>query len=148
MAQKPPAWTRFGQIGQVPLALSRDVDTTGVHPSSGQEAHTLAEQIVRDQQPIINRFVAKQRQQIEIGALDVHTAVLLLDGMDVHYSHVQGLERMHYHISPQAKAPEVPEPSVEVKPEEAPKKPELGQPDFLTIDIPCFLAIEFGDGAT
>jgi hypothetical protein len=162
MGQKPPAWTRSDQqIGQVPLALSQDVDTTGVHPGSGQDAHALADQIVRQQQSVINRFVAKQRQQIEIGALDVHKAVLPLDGMEVYYSHVQGLERMHYHISPQAEAlqpkPEaLEEPEVKVlerpipevlEPPKEEQKPELEQPDFLAIDIPCFLAVEFGDGA-
>jgi hypothetical protein len=157
MAQKPPAWARSDQIGQVPLMLSRDVNVVGVAPGSGQDAHTLAEQIVRQQQSVINRFVAKQRQQIEIGALDVHRAMLPLDGMEVYYSHVQGLERMHYHISPQAEAlptpealkePEVlerPIPEILKLPEEQ-KKPEPEQPNFLTIDIPCFLAVEFGDG--
>ena len=139
--------------------LSRDVDSTGVAPGSGQDAHTLADQIVRQQQPVINRFVAKQRQQIELGEKDIHNAALPLDGMDVHYSFVPGLERMHYHISPQAEAP-VPEaqaleelkvptppevPEALEPPEEPRKQPE--HPDFLTVEIPCFLAVEFGDGA-
>ena len=171
MAQKPPAWTRSDQIGQVPLMLSRDVDSTGVAPGSGQSAHALADRIVRQQQPVIDRFVAQQRQQIELGSKDVHNAVLPLQGMDVYYSHVQGLERMHYHISPQAEAPEpapealeepvapallevpevpepeVPEPTLLPSLEEEPKKPEPEHPDFLTISMVFGLAVEFGDGA-
>jgi hypothetical protein len=137
MPQKPPAWARFDQAGQVPLMLSRDVDTSRVADGSSN-AHTLAEQMIRSQQTAINRFVALQRQQIELGNKDVHNARLPLDGMDVYYTQVQGLERMHYHVQPKA---------VEVAPElEKPK--EYGEPEFLTISIPGGLAVEFFDGAS
>jgi hypothetical protein len=136
MAQKPPAWARSDQAGQVPLMLSRDVSSAGVSPDSGQDANTLAEQMVRQNQSVINRFVGQQRQQIELGEKDVHRAVLSLPGMDVYYTHTQGLERMHYHLRPEAAVP---------KPE-APEK-QLGQPEFLTIEIPIGLAVEFGAGA-
>jgi hypothetical protein len=139
MAQKPPAWTRPDQVGQVPLMLSRNIDTSKVVAGSG-DAPALAEQIVRSQQVAINRFVALQRQQIELGNKDVHNARLPLDGMDVYYSQVQGLERMHYHIRPEARPPE---PKLPV---EAPEQVH-GQPDFLIIEIPMGLAVEFLDGA-
>ena len=124
--------------------LSQDVDAAGVHPASGQDAHALAEQIVRQQQPVINRFVAKQRQQIEIGgaAKDVHNAFLPLDNMDVYYSHVQGLERMHYPISPEAEAPqplpEIPIPEELKVPEisKLPEVPELEVPEVPELEIP------------
>jgi hypothetical protein len=179
MPQKPPAWAPFNQAGQVPLMLSRDISTSG----SGQDAHVLAEQIVRQHQPVINRFVAIQRQQIELGGKDIHRADLSLQGMDVYYSHVQGLERLHYHVNPVAEAPrpalpevpeptipappEVPEPTVPAPPEPEPvpepepkpvpepeppeekkpeERPEFGQPEFLTIDVPMGLAVVFEDG--
>lgn len=104
MGQKPPAWARFDQAGQVPLMLSRTVDDSGVQDPS-QSANVLAEQMVRQQQAAINKFVAIQRQQIELGDKDVHNAFLALDGMDVYYTHVQGLERMYYDIRPEAVAP-------------------------------------------
>jgi hypothetical protein len=165
------------------MALSQSVNATGVDPASGQDAGTLASQIVKENQPVINRFVAVQRQQVEIGGMDVQRAVLPLPGMDVYYRNVHGLERMHYNISPQAEGPrpppeipaapeppappdtpeipvvELPEievrapeiPEIEIpeapKPEEEERKPQLESPEFLLIDIPCFLAIEFGDGA-
>jgi hypothetical protein len=135
MAQKPPAWTRFDQVGQVPLTLSQDIDTAGVPLDSGQDASVLAEQIVRGQQSIINRFVAQQRQQIALGEKDIHNASLSLDGMDVYYTHVQGLERMHYSIQPEAVVSEP-------KPEQV-----HGTPDFLAIEMPVGLAVEFLDGA-
>ena len=142
MSQKPPAWSNPEQTGQVPLMLSRDVDTTGVQPGSGADAYGLAEQIVRQNQPIINRFVAKQRQQIEIGgtAKDVHNAFLPMAGMDVYYTHVQGLERMHYHISPEAEAPVLPlealeEPKIPpLVPE--PEAPEIKLPEVPKIEVP------------
>jgi hypothetical protein len=137
MAQKPPAWARSDQAGQVPLMLSRSVSSAGVSPGSEQDANALAEQIVRQQQSAINKFVARQRQQIELGEKDVHNARLPLDGMDVYYTHVQGLERMHYHIRPEAVAP---------KPEAPERKPT--QPEFLTIEMPLGLAVEFFDGAS
>jgi hypothetical protein len=178
--QKPPAWSPVDQqVGQVPLMLSRDIDTTGVPP--GQDANALATQIVKEQQSVINRFVAKQRQQIEIGQRDIHNAVLPLPQMDVYYQYVAPLERMHYHITPQAEEPvpqpepvELPEIKVEapiaplevpIAPPEVPEVlepeiPELVQPpeeepekkkespDFLTVDIPFGLAVEFNDGET
>jgi len=128
--------------------LSREVNAASVHPSSGQDANALADQMVRQQQAAINKFVARQRQQIELGEKDVHYARLPLPGIDVHYTQVQGLERLHYHISPEAEArAPLPEPEAleELKPE-GPK--QLGQPDFLTVEIPFGLAVEFGDGAT
>jgi hypothetical protein len=140
MAQKPPAWApSSGRIGQVPLMLSRDVDATSVHPSSGQDANVLADEMVREHQPIINRFVAKQRQQIEISGRDVHNAMLPLPDMDVHYSHVQGLERMHYHISPQAEArePELPLEKLEIPaPPEAPELPETPEFEMPGLEMP------------
>jgi hypothetical protein len=132
MPQKPPAWTRFDQAGQVPLMLSRHVDTSGVAIGSG-DAVALAEQMIRSQQVAINRFVAQQRQQIELGEKDVHNARLPLDGVDVYYTQVQGLERMHYHIQPEAVSPE---------------ERVYGKPEFLTIPIPNGLAVEFLDGAS
>jgi hypothetical protein len=208
--EKPPSWVPVDQhVGQVPLALSQDVHTAGVQPGSGQDAQSLASQIVRQNQPVINRFVAVQRQQVELGDKDVHNAVLPLQGMDVYYQNVQGLERVHYHISPQAEAPqpppeqleeptapapptppeplEVPEPEVPEPPEppeppefkepelpelpeppEVPEPPEppeveeppipeppeppteehekkLDEPEFLEIDVPFGLSVEFGD---
>lgn len=135
MAQKPPAWARFDQAGQVPLMLSRDVNDSGVQDPS-RDARVLAEQMVRQQQVAINRFVAVQRQQIEIGEKDIHNAWLPLDGVDVYYMHVQGLERMHYHVRPEAVVSEVPE------------QPVSGKPEFLTIPTMAGLAVEFFDGAT
>jgi hypothetical protein len=116
--------------------LSRDVDASRV-ASGSSDAHMLAEQIIRSQQAAINKFVARQRQQIELGEKDVHNARLPLDGVDVYYTHVQGLERLHYHVQPELAA--VPE-----KPEEL----AYGQPEFLTIPIPGGLAVEFSDGAS
>jgi hypothetical protein len=84
----------------------------------------------------INKFVARQRQQIELSGTDIHQARVPLPGMDVHYNYVQGLERLHYHVSPEAQARPLPE--------EKPAK-VLGQPDFLTVDIPYGLAVEFFD---
>jgi hypothetical protein len=136
MAQKPPAWTRSDAIGQVPLMLSRDVDATSVHPSSGRNADILADEIIREHQPVINRFVAKQRQQIEISGRDVHNAVLPLPDMDVHYSHVQGFERMHYHISPQAEALKPEPPLEELKIPTPPEMPELELPEIPKFEIP------------
>jgi hypothetical protein len=165
------------------MALSQSVNATGVDPASGQSPTTLASAIVKENQPVINRFVAVQRQQVEIGGMDIQRAVLPLPGMDVYYRNVHGLERMHYNISPQAegprpppevpKAPEPPPPAAppdapvielpeievrapeipEIEIPEAPKleeekeQPKLESPEFLLIDIPCFLAVEFGDGA-
>ena len=145
MAQKPPAWSQFAGAGQVPLMLSRNVDTAGVHPSSGQDPIVLAEQMVREQQATINKFVARQRQQIEISGVDVHNARLPLPGIDVHYSHVQGLERMHYHISPEAEARVPVQEKLAEKYEEEKEYEEL---NFLTVDIPFGLAVEFFDGAS
>jgi hypothetical protein len=139
--------------------LSRDIDTSKV--GAGINAYALAEQMVRSQQTAINRFVAVQRQQIELGDKDVHTARLPLDGVDVYYTHVQDLERLHYHVQPEAQPPlealeelkvpippAVPEAEIPALPEEEKKKPEPGQPDFLTLDIPMGLAVEFFDGAS
>jgi len=192
MPEKPPSWSPFGEVGQVPIAVSQDVNTAGVDPSSGQDAHSLASQIVRQQLPVIFRFIANQRQQIEISGRDIRKATLPLEDMDVHYSYIQGLERMHFHVSPRAgpptppeeqllvgeptlpevpKPPEVTEPELPQvpeakipeakipeleKPPEKPKEEELekeaekkafGHPNFLTIDVPYGLAVEFGDGA-
>jgi hypothetical protein len=123
--QNPPAWTPSdGEIGQVPIAVTQDVDTTGV--PADQNAHALAEQIVRDNQPAISRFVKNQRQQIEIGHETVRRAVLPLDKMDVYYQYVAPFERMHYHISPEVETPVAPE---EMPPElEAPAIPEIPAP--------------------
>jgi hypothetical protein len=166
------------------MALSQSINATGVSPASGQDAGTLASQIVKENQPVINRFVAVQRQQVEIGGMDIQRAVLPLQNMDVYYRNVHGLERMHYNISPQAegprpppevpaapeppppaappdapeipkielpeievRAPEIPEIEIPEAPKEEERKPQLESPEFLLIDIPCFLAIEFGDGA-
>ena len=160
--EKPPSWVPVDQhVGQVPMALSRDVDTAGVHPASGQNASELATKIVRENQPVINRFVAMQRQHVELGEKAIHNSVLALQGMDVYYQNVQGLERMHYHISPQAEAPEQPEQLEEAKlpvppvqelpepPEEKLPPPEekKTEPEFLTIDMMLGLAVEFGDRA-
>jgi hypothetical protein len=166
MVQKPPAWSRSDAAGQVPLMLSRVVDTTGVAPGSGHDPFMLAERMIRQQQPAIDRFVAKQRQQIEISGTDVHRSALPLPGIDVNYSFVQGLERMHYRISPEAEAPVPPElpppteepvpkapeepPAPEVpefkKPEEpAPEEPELPQPEEpekKVLEEPEFMTID------
>ena len=131
MPEKPPAWTPSdGTIGQVPLQASYDVDPVG---APGVDANVLAAKIVRDQQPIINRFIKVQRQQIEIGQRDVHRAMLPLPGMDIYYQYVAGLERMHYHVNPEAEVlPEQPEQPAPIElPEihvEALKPPELPEP--------------------
>jgi len=192
MPEKPPSWSPFGEVGQVPIAVSQDVNTAGVDPSSGQNAHALAQQIVRQQLPVIFRFVANQRQQIELSGRDIRKATLPLEDLDVYYSYILGLERLHFHVSPRAeppippgeqflleeptfpevpKPPEVPEfelPQVpeakipeakipelekplekpkEEQPEEEVEKKAFGHPNFLTIDVPYGLAVEFGDGA-
>jgi len=192
MPDKPPAWSPFGEAGQVPIAVSQDVDSTGVAPNSGQDAHALAAQIVRQELPVIFRFIANQRQQIELSGRDIRKATLPLPDLDVHYSYIQGLERMHFHVSPRAgpptppgeefpleepRSPEVPEPPEvpefelpkvpeakvpeaeipepekppekpkEKEPEEVEEKKAFGHPNFLTIDVPYGLAVEFGDGA-
>jgi hypothetical protein len=124
--------------------LSRDIDMSKVAAGSG-DVRTLAEQIVRSQQTAINRFVAVQRQQIELGERDVHNARLPLDDMEVYYTNVQGLERMHYHIRPKVPTPE---PELEPEPEVPAKEEQVhGTPDFLEVDIPIGLAVEFFDGA-
>lgn len=198
--EKPPAWVPVDQsVGQVPIIISGDIDQVGVPPSSGQDPNKLANQIVRENQPVINRFVAMQRQQVEVGEKDFHSSVLPLKDMDVFYQNIMGIERLHYHITPkieeqpppavsdqpdielevpkveepetpEVKAPEKePEPEVpeepkakepeEVEPpkvdepeeEEPPKEEEEEkreeEPDFLEIDTPCFLAVQFGAGA-
>ena len=107
------------------MVLTRDINTTGVAPGSEANATALAEGIVQQNQSAINRFVGVQRQQIEISDKAVHRAVLALDGMNVYYTNVQGLERMHYNIRPEAEARPPPEelPPVERLP--APEVPEL-----------------------
>lgn len=141
MPEKPPFWTdSAGQIGQVPIMIGQDINTAGVDPASGQNAHALAAQIVRQNQPVINKFVRVQRQAITVGGLDVHSSVLPLQDMEVYYSYVQGLERMHYHVSPQAEAPQ-PEPSPSEEPAkpippEVPQFPEPKVPEPETPEIP------------
>ena len=172
------------------MAVTQNVDLSGVPASATADATRLASEIVRQNQPVINRFVKVQRQEIETGGLDVHSSVLPLKDMSVYYSYVQGLEKMHYHLTPQVEAPpEIPQPEAppeepgppapgeppetpalpqppegpeapkvpeekppeEMKPPEEEKpeeeKKEGGKPDFLEIDIPIGLAVEFGDGA-
>ena len=195
--ERPPSWVPVDQhVGQVPIVITAGVDGSNVSPKAQQDINALAKQIVRDNQPIINRFVAMQRQQIEIGEKDIHNNVLPLKELTVYYQNVGGLERMRYHIAPKvdappevpepppaapeppklqdeekqqeipdlrAREPEVPEPDKapefeEPKVPEEEKAPETkwepeeeekrrGEPEFLQIDIPCFLAVEFGDGA-
>ena len=194
--ERPPSWVPSDQsTGQVPIVITEDVDATHVSPKSPQDVHKLATQIVRENQPLINRFVAVQRQQVELGEKDLHKNTLPLKDLTVYYQNVGGLERMHYHIKPkfeeppeapaqpseveapsqprsielpetpkiETREPEVPEPDKppefeEPKPPEPPEPPEekwepeeeekrRGEPEFLQIDIPCFLAVEFGDGA-
>lgn len=198
--ERPPAWVPVDQgVGQVPMPITTDVDGSNVAPP--QDPQKLASEIIRQNQPVINRFVKVQRQEIEVGGLDIHSSILPLKDMTVYYSYVQGMEKMHYHLAPQAEAPpELPTPSVE---EEAPKPPPPGEPpevsrpvepeakvptpegppaepevelppeekppepekppeeelpkeeekekkeapEFLEIDMPCFLPVEFGDGA-
>jgi hypothetical protein len=188
-------------VGQVPMSITTSVDASNV--ASPQDANKPATEIIRQNQPVINRFVSIQRQQIEIGGLDIHSSILPLKDMSVYYSYVQGREKMHYHIAPQVEAaPEIPqpealpeeapkpptpeeppevsrppdlearvptpegspaEPEVELPPEERPpeeekppkeeelpeeeKKEKKEAPEFLEIDMPCFLPVEFGDGA-
>ena len=197
--EKPPAWVPVDQhVGQVPIIISGDIDPIGVPPTSGQDVNKLANQIVRENQPVINRFVAMQRQQVELGEKDFHSSVLPLKDLDVYYQNLLGIERLHYHITPKIEEPEppaardqedielkappeveepetpkikepeeepeprvpepdkVPEPE-EKKPEEPeepeePKPPEeeekkKEEPEFLEIDVPCLLAVVFGDGA-
>lgn len=190
--ERPPSWVPIDQgVGQVPMSVTTSIDGANVAPP--QDPQKLATDIIRQNQPVINRFVAVQRQQIGVGGLDVHSSILPLKDMTVYYSYVQGLEKMHYHLAPQAEAPpEVPEPAaqadeyhppvtqepelsrpvepepkvpepegppavpeVELPPEEKPPKEELpeeekkekGEPEFLEIDMPCYLAVQFGDGA-
>ena len=123
--ERPPGWVPVDQgVGQVPMPITTSVDGANVPPP--QDANKLATEIIRQNQPIINRFVAVQRQQIGIGGLDVHSSILPLKDMTVYYSYVQGLEKMHYHLAPQAEAaPEVPEPLAQ--PEE-PKPPTPEEP--------------------
>ncbi len=134
MAQKPPAWTRSdGQIGQVPLMLSQDVDVpVSVGPT--QDPNKLAEQIVRQNQPVINKFIAQQRQQIQIGGQDVRNAALPLEGMVLYYNYVQGLERLHYHISPEVEVP--PLPKLEIPEIEIPTPPQVSEPEVPEIPTP------------
>jgi outer membrane biosynthesis protein TonB len=200
--EKPPAWVPVDQqVGQVPIIISGDIDQVGVPPSSGQDPNKLANQIVRENQPVINRFVAMQRQQVEVGEKDFHSSVLPLKDMDVFYQNLLGIERLHYHITPkieeptppavqdqpdielpappEVKEPEEPkakEPEKEPEPEapEAPKEKEpeeekppeaeepeeeeppkeeeeekkKEEPEFLEIDVPCFLAVQFGAGGS
>ncbi len=114
--------------------LSQDVDVPAVGPASGQDANKLAEQIVRQNQPVINRFIAQQRQQIQLGGQDVRNAALPLDGMVLYYNYVQGLERMHYHISPEVEVTpllksETPEVEIPTPPTvEEPEAPEIPTP--------------------
>lgn len=132
--ERPPGWVPVDQsVGQVPLKITSDVDSASISPKPDQDIHALAAQIIRDNQPIINRFVAVQRQQVELGEKDVHNNVLPLVGLTVYYQNVQGLERMHYHVTPQVEEPaaiKVPE-QEEVKPpeppapEEPPETPEI-----------------------
>jgi hypothetical protein len=196
--EKPPAWVPIDQhVGQVPIIISGDIDQVGVPPSSGQDPNKLANQIVRENQPVINRFVAMQRQQVEIGEKDFHSSILPLKDMDVFYQNILGIERLHYHITPkieeplppvvpdqpdiqlleppaveeleppeakepekepEPEVPEVPEaeepeeeklpevegPEWEAPPEEEEEEPKKEEPEFLEIDTPCFLAVEFG----
>lgn len=135
--EKPPGWVPVDQhVGQVPIAISGDVDQVGVPPSSGQDPNKLANQIVRENQPVINRFVAMQRQQVEIGEKDFHSSVLPLKDMDVFYQNLLGVERLHYHITP--KIEETPPPAVSDQPDielkappevEEPKTPEVKEPE-------------------
>lgn len=184
-------------VGQTPLVIDQAINSAGVSPKATQDIHALAKQIIRDNQPIINRFVSVQRQQVELGEKDIHSNVLPLRDLTVYYQNVGGLERMHYHISPKVEEPpekpaeppaapeppkppaveeppapldlRAPEPEVP-KPAEPPEVPEdkvpeekweppeeeqppeeekrRGAPEFLEVDIPCFLAVEFGDGAS
>lgn len=195
--ERPPGWVPVDQgVGQVPMPITTSVDGANVAPPA--DPQKLATEIIKQNQPVINRFVKVQRQEIELGGLDVHSSILPLKDMTVYYSYVQGLEKMHYHLTPQAEAapevsqpqapelpgppapeeppevskppeeaPEVPkpegpplvpeeeppppeEPPKEEKPEEKPEeeeKKEKKEPEFLEVDMPCFLAVEFGDGA-
>jgi hypothetical protein len=192
--ERPPGWVPVDQgVGQVPMPITTSVDGSNVAPP--QDANKLATEIIRQNQPVINRFVKVQRQEIELGGLDVHSSILPLKDMTVYYSYVQGLEKMHYHLTPQAEAapelptvqeepgipsaptPEEPEvsrppeeetkvpapegppivPEEELPPEEEPPKEELPEeekkeekkeePEFLEIEMPCWLAVEFGDKA-
>jgi hypothetical protein len=198
--ERPPSWVPVDQgLGQVPMPITTSVDSSNVAPP--QDANRLATEIIRQNQPVINRFVSVQRQQIEIGGLDIHSSILPLRDMTVYYSYVQGMEKMHYQLAPQAEAaPEIPQPAapeeepkpptpqeppevsrpvepearvpapegplgapeVELPPEEMPPEPpeppkeELPKeeeekkkeaPEFLEIDMPCWLPVEFGDGA-
>ena len=203
--EKPPAWVPVDQhVGQVPIVISGDIDPIGAPLTSIQDPNKLANQIVRENQPVINRFVAMQRQQVEVGEKDFHSSVLPLKDMDVFYQNLLGVERLHYHITPKieeppppavqdqpdielpapqveepeppetkepkkepepevpetpkAKEPEeeeppkVDEPEEEEPPEEEPPKEEeeekhKEEPEFLEIDVPCFLAVQFGAGA-
>ena len=197
--EKPPAWVPVDQhVGQVPIVISGDIDQVGIPPSSGQDPNRLANQIIRENQPVINRFVAMQRQQVEVGEKDFHSSVLPLKDLDVFYQNLLGVERLHYHVTPkieeapppalrdqedielpapkveEPETPEVkepkkePEPEVpetpkakepeeieppkeeEPEPEEPPKEEEeekkQEEPEFLEIDVPCFLAVQFGAG--
>lgn len=149
--ERPPAWVPVDQsVGQVPIGITQDVDNTHVSPKSGQDAHTLAAQIVRENQPLINRFVAVQRQQVELAEKDIHNSVLPLRDMTVYYQNVGGLERMHYHINPkvdeppEVKPPEVeetkppapPEPAKPVEPAEPPVVKEPPEPEIPEPDMP------------
>lgn len=179
--------------------ISGDIDPIGAPLTSIQDPNKLANQIVRENQPVINRFVAMQRQQVEVGEKDFHSSVLPLKDMDVFYQNLLGVERLHYHITPkieetpppavqdqpdielpapqveEPEPPEAKEPAKEPEPEvpevpeakepEAEKPPEAEEPEqeeppkeeeeekrkeepeFLEIDVPCFLAVQFGAGA-
>lgn len=127
----PPSWVPVDQhVGQVPIRITRDVDSASISPKPETDVNALAKQIIRDNQPIINRFVAVQRQQVEVGEKDVHNNVLPLKDLTVYYQNVQGLERMHYHVSPKVEEP------AEVKiPEQAEAKPPTPPPPEEPLEL-------------
>ena len=127
--ERPPSWVPVDQhVGQVPLAITTDVDSSSIVPRPELDINALAKQIVRDNQPIINRFVAVQRQQVELGDKDIHNNVLPLRDLTVYYQNVGGMERMHYIISPKVEAPpeKVAEPPALPETPRPPEQPEAG----------------------
>jgi hypothetical protein len=138
--ERPPGWVPVDQhVGQMPMVITSDFNPAGV--PSDVNPRPLADQIVRQNQPVINRFVSIQRQQIEVGGLDIHSSVLPLKDMSVYSSYVQGREKMHYHVTPQVEVlPEPPqaqeEPPAPPTPPIPEEPPEVSRPPDPEIKVP------------
>lgn len=103
--------------------------------STGDDA--AGETILHQNAGNINRFVAKQRLNYDIGNVAIQNARMSVDGLDVSYTNQFGRETLTYTAHP-----------VSTQPQPVEVVEEIPQPEFLTYENPELIAVLFFDGAT